>query len=107
MEKKKIQEERARIALNQITQAATMEFDNAQVAFSNATALLNNATNGERLAQKVYTQSELRYQEGMISSFDMDDARNQLLEAKIQKLTSSLEWLDARVALQKALSAFE
>ncbi len=107
VEKKKIQEERARIALNQITQAATMEFDNAQVAFSNATALLNNATNGERLAQKVYTQSELRYQEGMISSFDMDDARNQLLEAKIQKLTSSLEWLDARVALQKALSAFE
>jgi hypothetical protein len=30
-----------------------------------------------------------------------------LLEAKIQKLTTSLEWLDARVALQKSLSAFE
>jgi outer membrane protein TolC len=43
----------------------------------------------------------------MVSSFDMDDARNQLLEAKIKKLTASLDWLNARVALQKALSAFE
>jgi outer membrane protein TolC len=43
----------------------------------------------------------------MVSSFDMNEARNQLLEAKIQKLTTSLEWLDARVALQKSLSAFE
>jgi outer membrane protein TolC len=37
----------------------------------------------------------------------MDDARNQLLEAKLQKLTSSLDWLNARVDLQKALSAFD
>jgi outer membrane protein TolC len=43
----------------------------------------------------------------MVSSFDMDEARNQMLEAKIQRLTASLDWLDARVALQKALSAFE
>jgi len=107
VEKKKISEERARVGLNQITQAATMEFDNAQVGFSNAVAMLNNATNGERLAEKIYNQSEMRYKEGMVSSFDMNEARNQLLEAKIQTLTASLEWLDARVALQKALSAFE
>ncbi len=107
VEKKKINEERARVALNQVTQAATMEFDNAQVGFSNAVAMLNNATNGERLAEKIYNQSERRYKEGMVSSFDMNEARNQLLEAKIQKLTTSLEWLDARVALQKSLSAFE
>jgi outer membrane protein TolC len=107
VEKKKIEAERARIALSQVTQGASMEFDNAQVTFSNAVALHNNASKGERLAQKIYTQSDARFKEGMVSSFDMDDARNQLLEAKIKKLTASLDWLNARVALQKALSAFE
>jgi outer membrane protein TolC len=107
VEKKRIQEERARVALNQLTQAATMAFENAQVTFSYAMTMLNNARNGERLAQKIYAQSEVRFKEGMVSSFDMDEARNQMLEAKIQRLTASLDWLDARVALQKALSAFE
>jgi outer membrane protein TolC len=107
VEKKKIAEERARIALSQVSQAATIEHDNARAAFSEAMALLNNATNGERLAEKIYMQSEARYKEGMVSSFDMNDARNQLLEAKLQKLTSSLDWLNARVDLQKALSAFD
>jgi outer membrane protein len=107
VEKKKIKEERARIALAQISQAATMEYDNARTSFSEAMALLNNATNGERLAEKIYMQSEVRYKEGMVSSFDMNDARNQLLEAKLQKLTTSLDWLNARIDLQKALSAFD
>ena len=107
VEKKKIAEERARIALSQVSQAATMEYDNARTAFSEAMAMLNNATIGERLAEKIYTQSEVRYKEGMVSSFDMNDARNQLLEAKLQKLSSSLDWLNARIDLQKALSAFD
>jgi len=59
------------------------------------------------LAEKIYMQSEVRYKEGMVSSFDMNDARNQLLEAKLQKLTTSLDWLNARIDLQKALSAFD
>jgi outer membrane protein TolC len=107
VEKKKIKEERARIALSQVSQLARIEHDNARAGFSEAMALLNNATNGERLAEKIFKQSEVRYREGMVSSFDMDDARNQLLEAKLQKLTSSLDWLNARVDLQKALSAFD
>ena len=107
VEKKKIQEEKARVALNQLTQSVTMDFENAQLAFSHAMSMLNNASNGERIAEKIYTQSEIRFKEGMVSSFDMDEVRNQLLQAKIQKLTASLEWLDARVALQKSLAAFE
>ena len=107
VEKKKISEERARIALTQVTQAAIMEFENAQVNFSNAMMLYNNAAKGAALAEKIYAQSEARYSAGMMSSFDRDDVRNQLLDSKVQELTTSLEWLNARVALQKALSAFE
>ena len=75
--------------------------------FSNAMMLYNNAAKGAALAEKIYAQSEARYSAGMMSSFDRDDVRNQLLDSKVQELTTSLEWLNARVALQKALSAFE
>jgi len=107
VEKKKIEEERARIGLMQLTQAAEMEFTNAKAAFSNATAVLNNARRGEEIAQKIYTQTEIGFNEGVVSSFEWNESRNGLLEAQGNRLGAELEWLNARVALQAALSAFE
>jgi outer membrane protein TolC len=107
VEKKKIEEERARIGLMQLTQAAEMEFVNAKAAFTNATAVLNNARRGEEIAQKIYTQTEIGFNEGVVSSFEWNESRNGLLEARGKRLGAELEWLNARVALQAALSAFE
>ena len=107
VEKKKIEEERARIGLAQLTQVAEMEFTNAKAAFTNATAVLNNARRGEEIAQKIYTQTEIGFNEGVVSSFEWNESRNGLLEAQGKRLGAELEWLNARVALQAALSAFE
>ena len=107
VEKKKIDEERARIGLAQLTQAAEMEFANAKAAFSNATAVMNNARQAQDIAQKIYTQTEIGFNEGVVSSFEWNESRNGLLEAKGKRLGAELDWLNARVALQAALSAFE
>ena len=69
VEKKKIDEERARIGLAQLTQAAEMEFANAKATFSNATAVMNNARQAQDIAQKIYTQTEIGFNEGVVSSF--------------------------------------
>ena len=107
VEKKKIEEERARIGLAQLTQAAEMEFSNAKAAFANATAVMNNARRAEDIAQKIYTQTEIGFNEGVVSSFEWNESRNGLLEAKGKRLGAEFDWLNARVGLQAALSAFE
>jgi outer membrane protein TolC len=107
VEKKKIDEERARIGLAQLMQAAEMEFANAKAAFSNATAVMNNARQAQDIAQEIYTQTEIGFNEGVVSSFEWNESRNGLLEAKGKRLGAELDWLNARVALQAALSAFE
>ena len=107
VEKKKIDEERARIGLAQLMQAAEMEFSNAKAAFSNATEVMNNARQAQDIAQKIYTQTEIGFNEGVVSSFEWSESRNGLLEAKGKRLGAELDWLNARVALQAALSAFE
>jgi len=106
VEKKKIEQERARIGLAQLTQAAEMEFANARAGFTNATAVLNNARAAESIAEKIYAQTEVGFNEGVISSFEWNESRNALLEARGRRLAASLDWLNARVALQTALSAF-
>lgn len=107
VEKKRIQEERARIGLDQMTQAAWMEFENAKANLSHATAVLNNAKRGETIAQKIYDQSQIRFSEGVVSSFEWTDARNGLLKAQGNRLAASIDWLNAQVALQAAQSDFE
>lgn len=107
VEKKKIEEERARIGLAQLTQAAEMDFSNAKAAFSNATAVMNNARRAEGIAKNIYAQTETSFNEGVVSSFEWNESRNGLLEAKGKRLGAELDWLNARVALQAALSAFD
>jgi outer membrane protein TolC len=106
VEKKKIEQERARIGLGQLTQAAEMEFGNARAGFANATAVLNNARTAEAIAGKIYSQTEIGFNEGVVSSFEWTESRNELLQARSNRLAASLNWLNARVALQATLSAF-
>jgi len=89
-----------------LTQAAEMEYANARAGFTNATAVLNNARQAETIAEKIYTQTEIGFNEGVTSSFEWNEARNTLLEARGRRLAASLDWLNARVALQTAISAF-
>lgn len=107
VEKKKIEQDRARISLTQLTQSAEMEFTNAKADFANATAVMNNARRSEAIAEKIYNQTEIGFNEGVVSSFEWNESRNGLLEARGKRLGAELDWLNARVALQAALSAFE
>ena len=107
VEKKRIQEERARIGLEQMTQAAWMEFENAKANLSHATAVYNNAERGESIARKIYDQSQIGFSEGLVSSFEWTEARNGLLKAQGNRLAASIDWLNAKVALQAAQSDFE
>jgi outer membrane protein len=106
VEKKKIEQERARIGLEQMTYAAEMQLVNAQANFANATEVLNNARRSEELANRIFDQTQVGFDAGVITSFEWNESRNALMESKGKTLSASLEWLNARLALQVALSAF-
>ena len=107
VEKKRIQEDRAIIGLEQLRQSTQMEFDNARLTLELAMMAYQNRTNAETIAQRIFDQTYTAYQEGLVSSFEWTQARNQLLEAQGNSLSAVLDWLNAQTQLKRALSEFE
>ena len=66
-----------------------------------------NRTRALELAQRIFDQTQLAFKEGVVSSFESTQSRNQLVEAQGNLLGASLDWLNAQVRLQAALSKFE
>ena len=107
VEQKKIKEERAQVGLEQMEHAAMMEFDHARTNLVQAMGAFQNRTRAVELAQRIYDQTQLAFKEGVVSSFEWTQSRNQLIEAQGNLLGASLDWLNAQVRLQAALSKFE
>ena len=107
VEKKRIQEDRAKLGLRQMEQAAEMEYQNARFGLDQATANLGNRSAAKEISSRIYTQTRIAFQEGVATSFELTQARNQQLEGEGKMLSSKLDWLNARVRLQAALSEFE
>ncbi len=107
VEQKKIKEERAKLGLEQMEHAAMMEFDHARTNLEQAMGAFQNRTRAVELAQRIFDQTQLAFKEGVVSSFEWTQSRNQLVEAQGNLLGASLDWLNAQVRLQAALSKFE
>ena len=107
VEQKKIQEERAKVGLEQMEHAAMMEFDHARTNLEQAMGAFQIRTRAVELAQRIFDQTQLAFKEGVVSSFEWTQSRNQLVEAQGNLLGASLDWLNAQVRLQAALSKFE
>lgn len=107
VEQKKIKEERAKLGLEQMEHAAMMEFDHARTNLEQAMGAFQNRTRAVELAQRIYDQTQLAFKEGVVSSFEWTQSQNQLVEAQGNLLGASLDWLNAQVRLQAALSKFE
>ncbi|MDA0302798.1 MAG: TolC family protein [Bacteroidetes bacterium] len=107
VEKKRIQEDRAIIGLERMRQSAQMEFDKARLTLELTMAAYQNRTRAETIAQRIFDQTYAAYQEGLVSSFEWTQARNQLLEAQGNSLSAVLDWLNAQTELKRALSEFE
>ncbi len=106
--------EKARLALiraetgyAQLEDAARLELETAQAEFADAQARVNNRTRAVDLARSIYDRTDKGVREGVNSSFELNDARNGLLEAQGGLIGAQLAFLNARIRLQSALSEFE
>jgi len=99
VEKAKLAVLTAESGLAQLESAARLEFDNAKASFLDAQAALGNAEEQRDLASRILTRIELGHKEGVRSSFELNTAQNQLLEAEGNLIGAQLAWLNAQQRL--------
>ena len=107
VEKARLEVIRAETGYRQMEAAALIEFEAARAEFANAKARVNNRTRAVSLAQSIYDRTARGAAEGVNSSFELNEARSNVLEAKGGLVGAQLALLNAQFRLQSALSSFE
>lgn len=107
VEKARLEVIRAETGYRQMEAAALLEFEAARAEFADAKARVNNRTRAVSLAQSIYDRTARGAAEGVNSSFELNEARNSLLDAKGGLVGAQLALLNAQFRLQSALSTFE
>lgn len=99
VEKAKLQVLTAESGLEQMESAARLEHANAKATFLDAQAALGTAKAQRDLANRILTRIESGHKEGVRSSFELNTAQNQLLEAEGNLIGAQLAWLTAQQRL--------
>ncbi len=105
IEKAKVEQLRAEAALNQLEQGAILEYRTARIEFENALEQRRIQRANLELADRIFERNRIKYAEGLTSSFELTQVRNQLLTAQGNYINATLQVLNARVRLNKALNA--
>lgn len=96
---------RAATALEQLTQAATLEYRAAMTEYNSALDQRGQAKRSLDLAERILERTRLRFTEGLASSFDLTQAQNQMVNAQSGLTQATLRWLNAHLRLQRSLNA--
>ena len=99
VEKAKLQVLTAQSGLEQMESAAKLEYASAKAAFVDAQTALYNAQQQQDLATRILTRIESAYREGLRSSFELNTAQNQLIEAEGNLIGAQLNWVTAQQRL--------
>lgn len=99
VEKAKLQVLNAQSGYRQMVEATKLEFDNAKATFLDAEAALRNARQQRDLASRILERIESGHKEGVRSSFELNDAQNQLIESEGNLIGAQLAWLNAQQRL--------
>ena len=99
VEKAKLQVLTAKSGLEQMESAAKLEYASAKAAFVDAQTALYNAQQQQDLASRILTRIESAHREGLRSSFELNTAQNQLIEAEGNLIGAQLNWVAAQQRL--------
>lgn len=88
---------------NQLMANIDIQIQNALTQFLNAKTDVNNQLENIALAQKIYNTTKIKYQEGVGSSIEMNQAEQDLYQAQQQYISALYDLLIAKVDLETAL----
>ena len=100
-----ITRDRAATALEQLTEAAVLEYRAARTEYTTALEQRQQAQRSLELAERILNRTRIRFAEGLSSSFDLTQAQNQRVNAQGGLTQATLRWLNAHLRLQRSLNA--
>ena len=96
--------EQAKLTQEQAEDGAQLAFKQAQTTFKFQLNNYNNAKANFSLAEKINTKTQVKYKEGVASSFELAQAQSQFLQAESKYVDASLQLLNAKIELKKSLN---
>lgn len=104
IEKAKIDVIRAQTALDFIAEGALLEYRSARIEFNNALEQRTIQRRNYDLAERIFERTKIKYNEGVSTSLELTQVRNQLLNAQGNFINATLQVLNSKTRLNKALN---
>ncbi|MFK7755431.1 MAG: TolC family protein [Flavobacteriales bacterium] len=102
----KIEIERADLFIKQAKEGATMELKSTRNDMTFAVDNYQTSLESKDLAKRIYDKTQIKYNEGISSSFELTQAKNQYLETQGQYVSAVLNLLNSANALNEALNNY-
>ncbi len=102
IEKAKLQLQQTENNLERLQQSIDLDVQQAVNNYSNALSTLDNQKRNMELAQQVYNQTRLKYQEGVGSNTEITSAQNDLLVAQNNYILALYDAINSKIDFFKA-----
>ena len=89
---------------NMAKQGAQLAYKNAQTGYLTALKSAENSKASMELSNKIFAKTNLKFKEGIGTSFELTQVNNQVLQAQGAYVQALLQMLNAKDQLQKALN---
>ena len=100
----KIALEQAETNLKETVQSITMELNTAKSNYQFSIEKYENAKKNIALAERIENKNQIKFTEGLASSFELRQAQTQLYDAQQQYFESMLEVINAKANLETVLN---
>ena len=100
----KIDLEKSRTQLTETAQTLKLQHQKAKSDYEYSINQYNNAQSNLKLAERIENKQQVKFREGLSSSFDFAEAQKQLYTAQQEVLQAMLEIINKKATLEKLLN---
>lgn len=100
----KIAFEESKIKLKETEQKLTLQFEKAKSEYEYCLEQFSTAKSNLKLAERIENKQQIKFREGLSSSFDFTDAQKQLYSKQQDYLQSMVEVINKKATLEKLLN---
>jgi outer membrane protein len=97
----KFEIEKAQTQLTETEQKLKLQYQQAQTEFDFAVKKYNTAKSNLQLAERIEKKQQIKFKEGLSTSFDFTDAQKQLYSAQQEMLNAMLQIITKKASLEK------
>ena len=103
MDQAKIDIRKTENTKQQLAQSVSLQINQAKTTYDNALKTLELQEKTKTLAERIYKTTQIKFKEGVGSSFEMINAESELTTARTNYLNALYELNVAKIDLNKAL----